>query len=88
MVADVHRTLKYGGIFMYPASKDAPNGKVSSLISVILTYFQILPTVSLVPAREQFCKTAYILSSNFGFGTAHCRQIYLVTKKNYQLIQL
>lgn len=29
MVADVHRTIKYGGIFMYPATKDAPNGKVS-----------------------------------------------------------
>lgn len=28
MVADVHRTLKYGGIFMYPATKDAPKGKV------------------------------------------------------------
>lgn len=28
MVADVHRTLKYGGIFMYPATKDAPEGKV------------------------------------------------------------
>jgi len=29
MVADVHRTLKYGGIFMYPATKDSPKGKVS-----------------------------------------------------------
>lgn len=28
MVADVHRTIKYGGIFMYPATKDNPNGKV------------------------------------------------------------
>jgi len=28
MVADVHRTLKYGGIFMYPATKDAPLGKL------------------------------------------------------------
>lgn len=28
MVADVHRTLVYGGIFMYPATKDAPNGKL------------------------------------------------------------
>lgn len=28
MVADVHRTLKYGGIFMYPATKDSPQGKV------------------------------------------------------------
>lgn len=31
MVADVHRTLKYGGIFMYPATKQAPNGKLRLL---------------------------------------------------------
>jgi len=31
MVADVHRTLKYGGIFMYPATKDAPKGKLRLL---------------------------------------------------------
>jgi fructose-1,6-bisphosphatase I len=29
MVADVHRTLLYGGIFMYPGTSDAPSGKVS-----------------------------------------------------------
>lgn len=28
MVADVHRTIKYGGIFLYPASRDSPNGRV------------------------------------------------------------
>ncbi|XP_067620480.1 fructose-1,6-bisphosphatase 1 isoform X2 [Eurosta solidaginis] len=28
MVADVHRTIKYGGIFLYPATKSAPNGKL------------------------------------------------------------
>jgi fructose-1,6-bisphosphatase I len=28
MVADVHRTIKHGGIFMYPANKDTPNGKL------------------------------------------------------------
>lgn len=28
MVADVHRTLKYGGIFMYPATTDSPKGKL------------------------------------------------------------
>lgn len=28
MVADVHRTLVYGGIFAYPATKDTPKGKV------------------------------------------------------------
>lgn len=28
MVADVHRTLLYGGIFMYPADKKSPKGKL------------------------------------------------------------
>eukprot|EP00092_Neocalanus_flemingeri_P045727 GFUD01051240.1.p1 GENE.GFUD01051240.1~~GFUD01051240.1.p1 ORF type:complete len:336 (+),score=90.38 GFUD01051240.1:78-1085(+) len=31
MVADVHRTLKYGGIFMYPATADNPSGKLRVL---------------------------------------------------------
>jgi len=31
MVADVHRTIKYGGIFMYPATADSPNGKLRLL---------------------------------------------------------
>lgn len=31
MVADVHRTLKYGGIFMYPATSDSPKGKLRLL---------------------------------------------------------
>lgn len=29
MVSDMHRTLKYGGIFMYPATTKSPKGKVS-----------------------------------------------------------
>ena len=31
MVADVHRTLLYGGVFMYPATKSAPGGKLRLL---------------------------------------------------------
>ncbi|XP_032297163.1 fructose-1,6-bisphosphatase isozyme 2 isoform X2 [Coturnix japonica] len=31
MVADVHRTLMYGGIFMYPASQKSPKGKLRLL---------------------------------------------------------
>merc|ERR1712032_933758 len=31
MVADVHRTLCYGGIFMYPATASNPNGKLRVL---------------------------------------------------------
>ena len=31
LVADVHRTLLYGGLFMYPARADAPRGKLRLL---------------------------------------------------------
>jgi len=31
MVADMHRTIKYGGIFMYPANKSSPKGKLRLL---------------------------------------------------------
>lgn len=31
MVADVHRTLLYGGIFSYPADKKSKNGKLRLL---------------------------------------------------------
>ncbi|EEZ98675.1 fructose-1,6-bisphosphatase 1 [Tribolium castaneum] len=35
MVADVHRTIKYGGIFIYPATRDSPNGKLRLLYECI-----------------------------------------------------
>ncbi|XP_061164012.1 fructose-1,6-bisphosphatase 1-like [Saccostrea echinata] len=35
MVADVHRTLVYGGIFMYPATSEAPKGKLRMLYESI-----------------------------------------------------
>ncbi|OMJ72461.1 hypothetical protein SteCoe_29090 [Stentor coeruleus] len=34
MVSDVHRTLLYGGIFLYPADKKSPNGKLRVLYEV------------------------------------------------------
>ncbi len=34
MVADVHRTLLYGGSFLYPADKKSPNGKLRLLYEV------------------------------------------------------
>lgn len=30
-MADVHRTLQYGGIFGYPADRTSPNGKLRLL---------------------------------------------------------
>ncbi len=35
MVADVHRTLLYGGIFLYPADKKTKTGKLRLLYEVI-----------------------------------------------------
>jgi fructose-1,6-bisphosphatase I len=34
MVADVHRTLLYGGVFLYPADQKSPNGKLRVLYEV------------------------------------------------------
>ncbi|KAL6840110.1 hypothetical protein ACP4OV_029920 [Aristida adscensionis] len=34
MVADIHRTLLYGGVFLYPADKKSPNGKLRVLYEV------------------------------------------------------
>lgn len=41
MVADVHRTLKYGGIFMYPATSESPKGKLRLLYECIPMSFII-----------------------------------------------
>jgi len=35
MVADVHRTLLYGGVFMYPSTKEAKEGKIRVLYESI-----------------------------------------------------
>ncbi|KOC66729.1 Fructose-1,6-bisphosphatase 1 [Habropoda laboriosa] len=35
MVADVHRTIKYGGIFLYPATNSHPSGKLRLLYECI-----------------------------------------------------
>lgn len=34
MVADIHRTLLYGGLFMYPGTSNVPNGKLRYLYEV------------------------------------------------------
>ncbi|CAI7783369.1 unnamed protein product [Closterium sp. NIES-54] len=41
MVADVHRTLLYGGIFLYPADKKSPNGKLRVLYEVFPMSFLV-----------------------------------------------
>ena len=43
MVADMHRTLKYGGVFVYPASTKSPKGKVSAVLYIVIcnSFFNI-----------------------------------------------
>ncbi|XP_022153721.1 fructose-1,6-bisphosphatase, cytosolic isoform X2 [Momordica charantia] len=41
MVADVHRTLLYGGIFLYPGDKKSPSGKLRVLYEVFPMAFLI-----------------------------------------------
>lgn len=46
MVSDMHRTLKYGGIFMYPASTKSPSGKV------LILHYQLLSCQHLQPENQ------------------------------------
>ena len=46
MVADVHRTLVYGGIFMYPPSDSSPNGKVCYIFSIATLIFMAFLQIS------------------------------------------
>lgn len=51
MVADIHRTLLYGGIFMYPADIKNPNGKLRydpNLSRELVTWFLVKRNMSYV----------------------------------------
>ncbi len=39
-VADVHRTILYGGIYLYPADVKSPNGKLRVLCRVFQMYHE------------------------------------------------
>lgn len=48
MVADVHRTILYGGIFMYPADRKATKGKLRLLYEVCVPW-RFLPAATTQP---------------------------------------
>ena len=37
MVSDVHRTILYGGVFLYPADKKSPKGEPRCTLTPTLT---------------------------------------------------
>ncbi len=59
MVADVHRTIKYGGIFLYPKTADAPKGKLRVL-------YECFPMVSFSArwTRRVFANTIFDIEFN------------------------
>lgn len=66
MVADVHRTLLYGGIFMYPASKSAPNGKLRLL-------YELNPMAFIVEAAGGKASTGVGPILKLPPDSIHCR---------------
>ena len=57
MVADVHRTICYGGVFMYPANSTAANGKLRLL-------YECNP-MSYIVEQVQLLRLLFPLDSNF-----------------------
>lgn len=58
MVSDIHRTLLYGGIFMYPGMKDKPMGKVflfPQLSSSIVSHCILIPNTNFF--RKRICQS-------------------------------
>eukprot|EP01117_Protostelium_nocturnum_P019458 TRINITY_DN844_c0_g1_i1.p1 TRINITY_DN844_c0_g1~~TRINITY_DN844_c0_g1_i1.p1 ORF type:complete len:343 (+),score=138.82 TRINITY_DN844_c0_g1_i1:140-1168(+) len=55
MVADVHRTLLYGGIFMYPADSKSPNGKLRYLYEVAPLSYIVEKAGGLATTGTQRC---------------------------------
>jgi hypothetical protein len=54
MVADVHRTLLYGGVFLYPADKKTKSGKLRLLYEVRPSW-QAFPPLSLRMVLQCTC---------------------------------
>ncbi|KAJ6930899.1 fructose-1,6-bisphosphatase [Populus alba x Populus x berolinensis] len=79
MVADVHRTLLYGGIFLYPADKKSPNGKLRYVNAFLVLVF--LLNVLIKPANMSFCLYW------FYFGT-HCVIIFAQTSVLYEVFPM
>lgn len=78
MVADVHRTIKYGGIFMYPATQSAPNGKLRLL-------YECNPMAFLVTEAGGLATSGKIPILDIQPSSIHQRApIYLGSKKDVE----
>ncbi|XP_053433290.1 fructose-1,6-bisphosphatase 1 isoform X2 [Nycticebus coucang] len=71
MVADVHRTLVYGGIFLYPANKKNPNGKALGEFVLVEKDVKIKKKGKIYSLNERYAKysdaatTEYVQKKKF-----------------------
>lgn len=66
MVADVHRTLLYGGVFLYPADKKSPNGKLR-----YVKFGYSFNVVSSFKPSVTFCSGKFFINIDSFFGGAN-----------------
>jgi fructose-1,6-bisphosphatase I len=89
MVADVHRTLKYGGIFMYPATSEAPKGKLRLLyeccpMAYILTQADGLASNGTIPILDIVPESIHQRSPIFLGSREDVEDVLQLIKKHSQ----
>jgi len=89
MVADVHRTLKYGGIFMYPATSESPKGKLRLLyecypMAYILTQADGLASNGTIPILDTVPESIHQRSPIFLGSREDVEDVLQLIKKHSQ----
>ena len=64
MVADVHRTILYGGIFCYPSDKKTKTGKLRLLYEVNALLPEVRAMTNTQTTRKNLCKKVRILRNS------------------------
>ncbi len=75
LVADFHRNLLYGGIFMYPASESAPDGKLRLL-------YEAAPLAMIVENAGGYASTGYMSISDVMPEELHQRTPLYIGSRN------
>lgn len=86
MVADVHRTIKYGGIFLYPATTASPNGKLRLLYECIPMAYLVtqaggLATNGKIPILDVQPETIHQRCPTFLGSKEDVEELHVVLKK-------
>ncbi|MBA0555727.1 hypothetical protein Golob_025886, partial [Gossypium lobatum] len=83
MVADVHRTLLYGGTFMYPADKKSPSGKLRVL-------YEVFPMSFLMEnaGGQAFTGKQRVLTLNFFWHLTWFQLRYMIGRQYFLAVMM